>query len=157
MRSSTICEVIFGIPTNEEHYTQLINYIISKWYINKNNEQGKPLFFIELLGVLKAKIDSITFLNTLKFRNYKNWQSLLLDLLNKTLLTNEKGMRQCVTIVIKNPTNFPIEFKEKETKIQNNKNVSNIYKQTLSHIYFVYFVLFFSVILSFFSSFHHFH
>ena len=80
----TICEVIFGIPTNEDHYTQLINYIIliSKWYINKNKEQGKPLFFIELLGVLKAKIDSITFLNTLKFRNNKDWQSLLSDLLN---------------------------------------------------------------------------
>ena len=47
----TICEVIFGITTKEDHYTQLINYIIliSKWYINKNKEQGK------LLGILTKK------------------------------------------------------------------------------------------------------
>ena len=76
----TVCEVIFGIPTNNDLNTQWINYIllISKWYINKNKEQDKPLYFFKaLLGILKNKIESITFLNTLKFRDNKELQSLL--------------------------------------------------------------------------------
>ena len=46
----TICEVIFGIPLNSDPYKHLINYIIlvAKWYINKNKEQIKPLYFIQL-------------------------------------------------------------------------------------------------------------
>ena len=32
---------------------------IAKWYINKNKEQGKALYFIELLSILKHKRDSI--------------------------------------------------------------------------------------------------
>ena len=45
----TICEVIFGIPLNNDPYKHLINYIIlvAKWYINKNKEQLKPLYFIQ--------------------------------------------------------------------------------------------------------------
>ena len=63
----TICEIIFGIPINNDRYTNVINYItlISKWYINENKEQGKTLYFIELLSILKNKIDSIIFMNTI--------------------------------------------------------------------------------------------
>ena len=77
----TICEVIFGIPLNNDPYIHLINYIIlvAKWYINKNKEQLKPLYFIQLQNILKDKIESMIFMNTLKDRENKNWHSLLLS------------------------------------------------------------------------------
>ena len=79
----TICEVIFGIQINNDDYTDLMNYVIliTKWYINKNKEQEKQLFFIELLSLFKNKLESITFMNTIKERADKGWQQLLLDLL----------------------------------------------------------------------------
>ena len=79
----TICEVIFGIPLNNDPYTHLINYIIlvAKWYINKNKEQIKPLYFIQLQIILKNKTESMIFTNTLKDRENKNWQTMLLELL----------------------------------------------------------------------------
>ena len=70
----TICEIIFGIPLNNDPYKHLINYIIlvAKWYINKNKEQLKPLYFIQLQIILKNKIESMIFMNTLKDRENKN-------------------------------------------------------------------------------------
>ena len=56
--------------------------LIAKWYINKNKEQIKPLYLIELLGIFKNKIDMIIFMNTLKKRESRDWQITLLDLLS---------------------------------------------------------------------------
>ena len=62
----------------------MINYIIlfAKWCLNKKKDQEKPLYFIELLSQLKNKLDNIIFMNTLKDRFNKDWQKLLLYMLN---------------------------------------------------------------------------
>ena len=51
---------------DNNQYVQMVNYIIlmAKWYINKNKEQNKPLYLIELLGIFKNKINMIIFMNT---------------------------------------------------------------------------------------------
>ena len=95
----TICEVIFGIPINIDEYTLVINDIIlfAKWYKNKKKEQEKPLYFIELLSQLKNKLYYIIFMNTLKDRPNKDWQKLLLDMLDWSRVTDEMDVRHCDT------------------------------------------------------------
>ena len=80
----TVCEVIFGIPYDNDPHIRMMNFIIliAKWYINKNKEQIKRLYFIELLVILKNKIDAIVFMNTLKERENKDWQIILQELLS---------------------------------------------------------------------------
>ena len=51
------CEVLFGIPHAIHKDLELINFgiLLAKWYINKQRSDEKPLFFIELLNIIKLK------------------------------------------------------------------------------------------------------
>ena len=75
----TICEVLFGMPANNDVYIKLFNFIILivKWFINKKKEQNKPLYVLEALILLKNKIESIVLANTLYIRENKAWQTLI--------------------------------------------------------------------------------
>ena len=77
----TICEILFGIPANDDVFIQLFNFIILivKWFINKKKEQNKTLYVLEALILLKNKIESIMLANTLYFREDKTWQTLIYD------------------------------------------------------------------------------
>ena len=79
--SFTICEVIFGMPANDDVFIRIFNFIILivKWFINKKKEQNKPLYVLEVLILLKNKIESIMLTNTLYLRENKTWQTLIYD------------------------------------------------------------------------------
>ena len=48
-------EVIFGIPTNHNSDTKILNFLIliGKWYINKSKIKQTPIYFIEYLSILR--------------------------------------------------------------------------------------------------------
>ena len=56
----TICEILFGIDSNETKYpvqTRIQNLIIllGKWYINKTRNENKKIIFVEYLNLVKSK------------------------------------------------------------------------------------------------------
>ena len=63
----TICEILFGIPINNEgiklHKTFII--LMGKWFINKRWTQDKLLYLNAFLTILKTKIDMIIYNKTI--------------------------------------------------------------------------------------------
>ena len=54
----TECEILFGIPNNNDITIQIINFLIllTKWFINHKKTQEKELYFIDLLTCFRDKI-----------------------------------------------------------------------------------------------------
>ena len=69
------------MPANDDVFIKLFNFIILivKWFINKKKEQNKQLYVLEVLILLKNKIESIMLTNTLYLRENKTWQTLIYD------------------------------------------------------------------------------
>jgi len=78
----TECEVIFGIPFTNSPDLKLINFLIilSKWYINNTKTNNKPLYFIELITVIREKITLINYLNKSNSIENEDWQNQLYDI-----------------------------------------------------------------------------
>jgi len=64
----TECEIIFGIPANNSVELKIINYllILVKWYINKNKSLNRKLYFLEVLQLIKNKIECLILVNEAK-------------------------------------------------------------------------------------------
>ena len=71
----TICEVLFGIPIFNDPNIQIINFliIITKWYINQCRTKGKNIFFIEMISIVKNKIDGMAHLNKMRYSEDDSW------------------------------------------------------------------------------------
>ena len=72
----TICEIIFGIPSNENPDIDVINFLIimGKWYINKAKSEKEPLYFLNFLTLIKNKIETIVQANQIQNRSNREWQ-----------------------------------------------------------------------------------
>ena len=82
--SFTECEILFGIPIDHNNVDiQIINYFIllGKWYINKCKSLNLNLYFIELLQLLKNKLDCINHINSVNENSPVEWQDRLYCLL----------------------------------------------------------------------------
>ena len=73
------CEVLFGIPHAIHEDLELINFVIilTKWYINKQRSDEKPLFFLELLNIIKTKVKILIIANNMANRLNTPWQDAL--------------------------------------------------------------------------------
>ena len=79
----TECELLFGIPFTNSIDLQSINFLIifTKWFINRKKTSKLKLYFIEWIGELKVKIDTITLSNTLNDTPNPEWQNYLKEVL----------------------------------------------------------------------------
>ena len=78
----TVCEILFGLPHAVDNYIELLNFLIilGKTYINHSKTTEQPIYFIELLNLIKNKIDVILLSNNNKSnRQNKGWQDTLRD------------------------------------------------------------------------------
>ena len=77
----TVCEILFGLPHAVDNYIELLNFLIilGKKYINHSKTTEQPIYFIELLNLIKNKIDVIILSNNLSNRQNKGWQDTLRD------------------------------------------------------------------------------
>ena len=77
------CEILFGIPHACNEHLELINFVIimTKWYINKQRSECNPLYFIELLNIIKIKIKVLILANNMYSRSNKVWQDMLNELI----------------------------------------------------------------------------
>ena len=51
--------------------------ILAKWYINKQRSDEKPLFFLELLNIMKTKVKILIIANNMSDRLNTPWQDAL--------------------------------------------------------------------------------
>ena len=80
----TVCEIIFGIPNiNNQNEIDIINFLIlyGKWYINKIKTEGKPMYFINFIELIKNRIIIIDNANTIQLRVNKTWLNMLKDMI----------------------------------------------------------------------------
>ena len=71
----TVCEVIFGIPTNNNSYLKIINFLIliGKWYLNNSKTNNKNIYFIDFITLIKAKIDILKYIHASKNEEADQW------------------------------------------------------------------------------------
>ncbi len=71
----TECEILYGIPIQNDERIEAINYtiLLGKWFINKNRSNNKSLYFIEFLHILKNKISTLIESNRINNYANKNW------------------------------------------------------------------------------------
>ena len=62
----TICEVIFGTITENNHQYFIINFLIliTKWHINKCKTNNLEIYFFDLLYTLKQKLETYLYNQT---------------------------------------------------------------------------------------------
>ncbi len=55
----TLCDVLFGIPIKNDTNIQILNFLIliSKWYINNTKTKKEPLYFFDLLALIREKVE----------------------------------------------------------------------------------------------------
>ena len=77
----TECEIIFGIPFNNDPILEIINYIliIGKWYINHMKTIAKNVTIFEFMKTLKGKIKAICELQTIKGINENDYFHIILS------------------------------------------------------------------------------
>ena len=77
------CEILFGIPNAQNEHLELINFVIimTKWYINNRRSDNKPLYFIELINIIKGKIKTMILANSMNNRTNRPWQDMLDELI----------------------------------------------------------------------------
>ena len=61
------CEILFGIPNAVNEDIEQINFviIITKWYINSQRSNDKPLFLFELLNIRRTKVQTLIIANSM--------------------------------------------------------------------------------------------
>ena len=79
----TVCEILFGIPTNYYSDTRILNFLIliGKWYINKNKTKQTPIYFIEYLSILRDKVNTLMYIPKLEGLDVDPWLETLHDVL----------------------------------------------------------------------------
>ena len=79
----TVCEILFGLPTNNYVDTKLINFLIimGKWYINKRKSNKNPIYFFEYLAILRDKVNTLTYIPDLEGLAVKPWLETLQEVL----------------------------------------------------------------------------
>ena len=79
----TVCEILFGICINNNDSFNIINFLIllGKHFINRSRNNGEPLYFINLLSLLKDKIENVVFIKQINSQNVKDWERELADAL----------------------------------------------------------------------------
>ena len=79
----TVCEILFGIPTDNYVDTKLVNFLIliGKWYLNKNKNNQSPIYFFEYLIILKDKVNTMTYISKLGGVDAEPWLETLNDVL----------------------------------------------------------------------------
>ena len=55
----TVCEVLFGLPTNNNPDLKLIHFLIliGKWYLNNSKTQNKPIYLFDFISLIKEKTE----------------------------------------------------------------------------------------------------
>ena len=68
--------------TNESNI-ELINFLIliTKWYLNKTKAELNPIFFFRLLSIIRDKIRTILYINSLNNTENEDWQDELCEML----------------------------------------------------------------------------
>ena len=79
----TVCEILFGLPTNNYVDTKLLNFLIlmGKWYINKKKSNKNPIYFFEYLAILRDKVNTLTYIPDLEGLAVKPWLETLQEVL----------------------------------------------------------------------------
>ena len=79
----TVCEILFGLPTNYYIDTRRLNFLIllGKWYINKNKCKQIPIHFFEYLTILKDKVNTMMYIPKIEGREVEPWLESLHDVL----------------------------------------------------------------------------
>ena len=70
------CELLFGIPNAVNDDIALLHFviIITKWYINCQRYNDKPLLLFELLNIIRNKVQTLITANSMNDRANKPWQ-----------------------------------------------------------------------------------
>ena len=79
----TECEILFGIPNNNDIKIQIINFLIllTKWFINHKKTQEKELYFIDLLTCFRDKVKLNILIQSRENIFKKDWVEVLNDAL----------------------------------------------------------------------------
>ena len=75
----TLCEILFGIPTNHYSDTRILNFLIliGKWYINKSKTKQTPIYFIEYLSILRDKVNTLINIPQMEGQDADSWLETL--------------------------------------------------------------------------------
>ena len=79
----TVCEVLFGMNSNNDPNIKIINYLIliGKWYINNTKQNETALFFIDFLQIVQGKVSTLLHANQINNRKTEQWQQIFGDAL----------------------------------------------------------------------------
>ena len=79
----TVCEILFGVPTDNYVDTRLLNFLIliGKWFINKRRTKQTSIYFIEYLSILKDKVNTMIYIPTKEGLEVEPWLNTLQDVL----------------------------------------------------------------------------
>ena len=71
----TVCEVLFGIPSNNNPDLKIINFLIliGKWYLNNSKTQNKPIFFFDFISLIKEKTEILRNVNIINNEEVDLW------------------------------------------------------------------------------------
>ena len=71
----TVCEVLFGIPSNNNPDLKIINFLIliGKWYLNNSKTQNKPIFFFDFISLIKEKTEILRNVNLINNEEVDLW------------------------------------------------------------------------------------
>ena len=78
-----VCEILFGVPTDNYVDTRLLNFLIliGKWFINKRRTKQTSIYFIEYLSILKDKVNTMIYIPTREGLDAEPWLKTLQDVL----------------------------------------------------------------------------
>ena len=79
----TVCEILFGMKSNNDPNIKIINYLIliGKWYINNTKQNETALFFIDFLQIVQGKVSTLLHTNQMNDRQTEEWQQIFADTL----------------------------------------------------------------------------
>ena len=71
----TVCEVLFGLPTNNNPDLKLTNFLIliGKWYLNNSKTQNKPIYFLDFITLIKDKTEVLRRINKMNNEEVESW------------------------------------------------------------------------------------
>ena len=70
-----MCEVLFGIPSNNNPDLKIINFLIliGKWYLNNSKTQNKPIYFFDFIALIKEKTEILRNVNLINNEEVDLW------------------------------------------------------------------------------------
>ena len=67
-----VCEVLFGLPTNQDLKSINFSILIGKWYLNNSKTQNKPIYSFDLISLIKEKTKILRSVNIINNEDVLN-------------------------------------------------------------------------------------